>query len=59
MDGLEASSGCLSDRDKIDFVIDGLGVDLVPFCHVFTHRKNMVFDEFIHLVVKEDIFFRR
>lgn len=59
MDNLAAKSDQLGGRDKIDFIVDGLGSDYIPFISWIHSQLYMQFDDFVHLIIKEEMFLRR
>lgn len=58
-DSLLATGDRLRDVDIIDFVVDGLGPKFQPFISSIHSQPNMLFDDFLHLVIKEDFFLKK
>lgn len=58
-DGLVASEETMKDRDIIDFVAEGLGLNFRPFVSSIHSQPNMLFEILLALVVKEDDYLKR
>lgn len=57
-DSLSATTNRIQDVDIIDFVANNLGPKFRPFISSIHSQPNMLFDEFLHLVIKEDLFLK-
>lgn len=55
-DNLAPADNWVNDHDKIEFVADGLGLDFRPFISSNHSQPMMLFDDFIHLLIREDMF---
>lgn len=58
-DSLAATGDIVEDRDKIEFVADGLGPKFWSFNSSIHSQPHMLFEEFIHLIIREDAFLHR
>lgn len=58
-DNLTTVGDLIRDRKKIEFVADGLGLEFRPFLSSVYSQPKMLFEDFIHLVVREEIFLLR
>lgn len=55
-DSLSSTGDLVSDRDKIEFVAEGLGPDFQPFILSTHNQHNMLVENFIPLVFHKDRF---
>lgn len=53
-DNLAAVVDLVNGRDKINFVVDGLGPKFQPFISSIRSQPKIQFAEFIHVVIREN-----
>lgn len=58
-DALASAGNQLTNMDIIDFVVKGLSVDYCPFISSMHSQLNIVFEDFLHLLIREDNFMKR
>lgn len=58
-DCLAAAGETIKDEDIIEFVSDALGPDFMPFIFELHTQPELLFDDFLQMVIKEDKFLRQ
>lgn len=58
-DSLSIAEDRLRDVDIIDFVAEGLGPKFQPFISSIHSQPNMLFDEFLQLIIKKEMFLKK